>query len=80
MMLSLLICCLTSLGLYLLLGKAGLSRVAKTAVFLLMALLVFSPAPVGLHFRAKGVRLMAWCWLMPMSVVSGLFLPCRTPP
>jgi hypothetical protein len=54
MMLSLLICCLTSLGLYLLLGKAGLSTGAKMAVFLLMVLLIFSPAQHELWLLASG--------------------------
>ena len=55
MMLSILICCLTALGLYLLLGQAGLSRTAKAAVFLLMVLLIFSPVQHELWLLASGM-------------------------
>ena len=54
LMLSILICCLTALGLYLLLAKAGLPKVAKAAAFLLMVLLVFSPAQHELWLLASG--------------------------
>lgn len=55
MMLSVLICCLTSLGLYLLLSKSGLSKGAKAAAFLLMVLLLFSPAQHELWLLASGM-------------------------
>lgn len=54
MMLSLLICCLTLLGIYLLLGKSGLSGMARTAVLLLIALLIFSPVQHELWLLASG--------------------------
>jgi hypothetical protein len=54
MMLSLLFCCLTALGIYLLLGRSGISNGARTASFLLMVLLMFSPAQHELWLLASG--------------------------
>ena len=70
MMLSILICCVTSLGLYLLLAKAGLSRVAKAAAFLLMVLLIFSPVQHELWLLASGFP----SFVPALCVVWGIFV------
>jgi hypothetical protein len=54
MMLSILICCLTALGIYRLAARSGLSRRATTIAFLLMVLLIFSPAQHELWLLASG--------------------------
>lgn len=70
MMLSILICCLTSLGLYLLLGKSELSRAAKTTAFLLMVLLIFSPVQHELWLLASGFP----SFVPALCVVWGIFI------
>jgi hypothetical protein len=54
MMLSILICCLTTLGIYRLLGRSLLSTRTTLTVFLLSALLVFSPAQHEIWLLASG--------------------------
>jgi hypothetical protein len=54
MMLSILICCLTALGIYRLAARSGLSRRETTIAFLLMVLLIFSPAQHELWLLASG--------------------------
>lgn len=54
MMLSVLICCLTALGIYRLLAQSGLSGPARVIAFLLGALLVFSPAQHEIWLLASG--------------------------
>jgi hypothetical protein len=54
MMLSVLICCLTALGIYRLLTQSGLSRQARVITFLLGAILVFSPAQHEIWLLASG--------------------------
>jgi hypothetical protein len=54
MMLSVLICCLTALGIYQLTAKSGLSSRGKTIAFLLMVPLIFSPAQHELWLLASG--------------------------
>lgn len=70
MMLSVLICCLTSLGLYLLLNKSGLSKVAKATAFLLMVLLIFSPVQHELWVLASGMP----SFVPALCVVWGIFV------
>jgi len=54
MLLSVLLCCLSALGLYRMLGNARLSVFAATIVFLLSVLLIFSPAQHELWLLASG--------------------------
>jgi hypothetical protein len=54
MMLSILICCLTALGIYRLAARSGLSGRETTIAFLLMVLLIFSPAQHELWLLASG--------------------------
>lgn len=54
MFLSILICCLTTWGIYLLLRKSNLPAVTGAVAFLLMALLIFSPAQQELWIFASG--------------------------
>jgi len=54
MMLSILICCLTALGIYRLLAKSGLSLRANVIAFLFIVLLIFSPAQHELWLLASG--------------------------
>lgn len=70
MMLSILVCCLTALGLYLLLGKSGLSRVAKASAFLLMVLLIFSPVQHELWLLASGMP----SFIPAFCIVWGIFI------
>ena len=70
MMLSILICCLTSLGIYLLLGKSGLTKAARTALFLLMVLLIFSPVQHELWLLASGFP----SFIPALCVVWGIFV------
>lgn len=54
MMLSILLCCLTALGIYRLLAKSGLSLRANVIAFLFIVLLIFSPAQHELWLLASG--------------------------
>ncbi len=54
MMLSVLFCCLTAMGLFLLLRRSGLSPAAVVICFLLMVLGIFSPAQEELWLLASG--------------------------
>ena len=54
MMFSLLLCCLTALGIFLLLRQSGLSKAATVVTFLLSVLLIFSPAQHELWLLASG--------------------------
>lgn len=54
MILSILICCLTSWGIYLLLRKSGLPALQVAIAFVLMALLIFSPVQQELWIFASG--------------------------
>ena len=68
MMLSVLFCCLTSLGLYFLLGQSGLSRAGKATAFLLMVLLIFTPAQHELWVLASGMP----SFIPALCIVAGL--------
>lgn len=70
MMLSIFICSLTSVGLYLLLAKAGLSRMARAAAFLLMVVLIFSPVQHELWLLASGFP----SFVPALCVVWGIFV------
>jgi hypothetical protein len=54
MMFSILLCCLTSLGVYRLLQRSGLSAGAKAIALLFIVLLIFSPAQHELWLLASG--------------------------
>jgi len=54
MMLSVVICCLTALGVYRLFVQSDLSRTARIIGFLLGALLVFAPAQHEIWLLASG--------------------------
>lgn len=54
MMLSILICCLTSFGIFLLLRRSALPPVANAMAFLLIVLLIFSPVQHELWLLASG--------------------------
>lgn len=73
MILSVLLCCLTALGLYRLLRKAGLPAFAATIVFLLSALLIFSPAQHELWLLASGFPsfVPGLCVVWGINVVTG---------
>lgn len=75
MILSVLICGLTSLGIYQLLGKSGVSGRAKAVTFLLMVLLIFSPAQHELWLLASGFPsfVPALCLVWGLRVVGGGF-------
>jgi hypothetical protein len=75
MMLSVLICCLTALGIYRLAAKSGLSRREATIAFLLMVLLIFSPAQHELWLLASGFPsfVPALCIVWGLCVVRSGF-------
>ncbi len=75
MMLSVLICCLTALGIYRLVAKSGLSRRGTTIAFLLMVLLIFSPAQHELWLLASGFPsfVPALCIVWGLCVVRNGF-------
>lgn len=80
MMLSVLICCLTALGIYRLAAKSGLSRRETTIAFLLMVLLIFSPAQHELWLLASGFPsfVPALCIVWGLCVVrSGFSITTR---
>jgi hypothetical protein len=54
MLLSVFICCLTALGIFELLRKSVFSAMATALGFIMMALLIFSPAPYELWLLASG--------------------------
>ena len=70
MMLSILICCGTSIGLYLLMARTGLSRLARAAAFLLMVFLIFSPVQHELWLLASGFP----SFVPALCVVWGIFI------
>jgi hypothetical protein len=75
MMLSVLICCLTSLGINQLAAKSGLSRAGQTIVFLVIVLLIFSPAQHELWLLASGFPsfVPALCIVWGLCVVRSGF-------
>jgi hypothetical protein len=75
MMLSILICCLTSLGIYWLLRRSALSALASAIAFLLMVLLIFSPVQQELWLWASGFPsfIPALCVVWGLVVVTGNF-------
>jgi len=75
MMLSILICCLTALGIYRLAAQSGLSRWETTVAFLLMVLLIFSPAQHELWLLASGFPsfVPALCIVWGLCVVRSGF-------
>jgi len=68
MMLSVLICCLTALGVYRLLDRSGLSFPAATIAFLLSAFLIFSPAQHEIWLLASGFP----SFVPALCIVAGL--------
>lgn len=54
MMLSVVLCCLIAIGIFILLRRSGLSVIATTLCFLLIVLSVFSPAQEELWLLASG--------------------------
>jgi hypothetical protein len=74
MMLSILICCLTALGVYRL-ARSGLSRRETTIAFLLMVLLIFSPVQHELWLLASGFPsfVPALCIIWGLCVVRSGF-------
>ncbi len=68
MMFSVLICCLTALGVYRLLGRSGLSLPAATIAFLLSAFLIFSPAQHEIWLLASGFP----SFVPALCIVAGL--------
>jgi hypothetical protein len=75
MMLSILICCLTALGIYRLAVRSGLSPRETTIAFLLMVLLIFSPAQHELWLLASGFPsfVPALCIVWGLCVVRSGF-------
>jgi hypothetical protein len=75
MMLSILICCLTALGIYRLAARSGLSRRETTIAFLLMVLLIFSPVQHELWLLASGFPsfVPALCIVWGLCVVRSGF-------
>jgi hypothetical protein len=75
MMLSVLIGCLTAIGIFQLTAKSGLSMRAKTIAFLLMVLLIFSPAQHELWLLASGFPsfVPALCIVWGLCVVRSGF-------
>jgi hypothetical protein len=73
MMLSILICCLTALGIYRLLAKSKLSLGATTIAFLFIVLLIFSPAQHELWLLASGFPsfVPALCVVWGICIVVG---------
>ena len=70
MMLSIFICCLTSVGIYFLLRKSALSAIATAGAFLMMVLLIFSPVQEELWLLASGFP----SFVPALCVVSGLLV------
>jgi hypothetical protein len=70
MMLSILICCLTSLEIYFLLRKSALSVITAAGAFLMMVLLIFSPVQEELWLLASGFP----SFVPALCVVSGLLV------
>jgi hypothetical protein len=68
MMVSVLICCLTALGIYRLLGRSGLSLPAATIAFLLSVFLIFSPAQHEIWLLASGFP----SFVPALCIVAGL--------
>jgi hypothetical protein len=75
MMLSVLLCCLTALGIYQLAAKSGLSGRAKALAFLLGVLLIFSPAQHELWLLASGFAsfVPALCIVWGLCVIRSRF-------
>ena len=75
MILSVFICGLTAVGIYQLLGKSGLFGSARTIAFLLMVLLIFSPAQHELWLLASGFPsfVPALCIVWGLLVVQSEF-------
>lgn len=73
MMLSVLICCLTALGLYRLIARAKLPEVVATIAFVLCVLLIFSPAQHELWLLASGFPsfVPALCMVWGICVATG---------
>jgi hypothetical protein len=75
MLVAVLICCLTALGVYRLLGRSGLSPPAATIAFLLSVLLIFSPAQHEIWLLASGFPsfVPALCIVAGLCVVGSNF-------
>lgn len=75
MMLSILICCLTSFGIFLLLRRSGLPPVATAMGFLLIVFLIFSPVQHELWLLASGFPsfLPALCLVWGLVVIQTSF-------
>ena len=70
MVLSIFICCLTSLGIYGLLRKCALSAKAAGVAVVMMALLIFSPVQYELWLLASGSS----SFMPALFIVGGLFV------
>ena len=80
MMISVLICCLTALGVYRLLSRSGLSWHAAAIAFLLSVFLIFSPAQHEIWLLASGFPsfVPALCIVWGLCVVrSELSIPTK---
>jgi uncharacterized membrane protein YwzB len=75
MVLSIVLCCLIALAIYRLLAKSGLSLRATTIAFLLIVLLIFSPAQHELWLLASGFPsfLPALCVVWGLCIAGGRF-------
>ena len=73
MMLSVVLCCLSAIGVFLLLRKSGLSVIATTICFLLIVLSIFSPAQEELWLLASGFPSF-----MPALFIIGALLLLQT--
>jgi hypothetical protein len=75
MMLSVLICCLTALGIYQLAAKSGLAEPARPIAFLLIVILIFSPVQHEVWLLASGFPsfVPALCIVWGLCVVRSGF-------
>jgi hypothetical protein len=75
MMLSILICCLTSLGIFFLLRRSALSASATAIAFFLIVLLIFSPVQQELWLLASGFPsfMPALCIVWGLVVIGSKF-------
>ena len=73
MMLSVVICAVTTLGVYLLLRRSGLGVVATALCFWVSSFLIFSPAQFELWLFASGLPSF-----IPVACIIGALLACET--
>ena len=73
MMLSVVICAVTTVGVYLLLRRSGIGIVATALVFWASSLLIFSPAQFELWLFASGFPSF-----IPAACIVGALLACET--